>query len=66
VERAGDAFVIWLDPPGAAGRDALCGLVEHVPSTARARFGTAAELLAFVREARRPPPPAPPAGMAPE
>ena len=55
VEPAADAFVIWLDPPRAKGSDVLHGLVEHVPTTTRVRFASAAELVAFVRAARRPP-----------
>lgn len=55
MERATDAFVIWIDGDAqaeAAGA-AFAGRIEHVQSAARGTFGSAQELLAFLCAHRR-------------
>jgi hypothetical protein len=47
MDRAADAFVIWID--GESARDGgLAGRIEHVQSAARGTFDGAHELLAFL------------------
>lgn len=55
MEAGHSAFVIWVDAPEAAdGTDGvLAGRVEHLQSSARATFHSAAELLAFLDACRR-------------
>lgn len=55
MDRATDAFVIWIDGEGETrSSDAgLAGRIEHVQSAARGTFGSAQELLAFLAAHRR-------------
>ena len=43
------AFVVQLQPSGHGGDGVLRGRVEHLASGAEARFGSAEELLTFLR-----------------
>jgi hypothetical protein len=44
-----DVFVVWLERTRTAAElPSYCGQVEHIPSGARASFGTVDELLAFM------------------
>lgn len=52
MEVGTPSFVIWIDPPEAADGD-LAGRVEHVQTSARSSFRSAAELLAFLDACRR-------------
>jgi len=57
MDRAADAFVIWID--GESARDgAFAGRIEHVQSAARGTFDGAQELLAFLAAHRSVPKPA--------
>lgn len=49
-----DAFVIWIEGPAdpAAPSESLRGRVEHLQSSARGSFGSAAELLVFLDDHR--------------
>ena len=55
MDRATDAFVIWIDGEAraAAPGEAFAGRIEHVQSAARGTFGSAQELLAFLATHRR-------------
>lgn len=47
--RPDQTFVVQLREPSAAASDELAGRVEHVISGEALRFGTTAELVAFLR-----------------
>lgn len=47
MERATDAFVIWIDGDAAADSD-FAGRIEHVQSAVRGTFESPQELLAFL------------------
>jgi hypothetical protein len=55
MDRATDAFVIWIDgeAEAAASEAAFAGRIEHVQSAVRGTFATAHELLAFLTAHRR-------------
>ncbi len=59
------AFVIQLRAPGTPGGDLFIGRAEHIASGVAARFGSAAELLGFVRKLLSPQPPMPESSAAP-
>ncbi len=54
MDRAADAFVIWIDGETAPG-GAFVGRIEHVQSAARGTFESAQELLAFLTAHRSAP-----------
>jgi len=47
-----DSFVVWMDRPGAGGGRECAGRVEHVATSQRVRFESAAELIAILTSQR--------------